>query len=112
MDAEDPLFILYTSVQQFPKEWYTTAGYIIVQRILLKMHFNIKENDDMISALQMWIETFIYIVYGPLQTDDDSTFLKAWLSRFWTLEYYRKHKVNQFYTAPTAIRALAKQELN
>ena len=114
MDAEDPLFILYTSGSTGkPKGMvHTTAGYMVYTAYTFKNAFQYKENDVYWCTADIgWITGHSYIVYGPLANGATTVMFEGVPSypdfgRFW--EIVEKHKVNQFYTAPTAIRALAK----
>ena len=117
MDAEDPLFILYTSGSTGkPKGMvHTTAGYMIGSAFTFKNVFQYRENDVYWCTADIgWITGHSYIVYGPLANGATTVMYEGvpqypdW-GRFWQI--VEKHKVNQFYTAPTAIRALAKQNL-
>lgn len=118
MDSEDPLFILYTSGSTGkPKGMlHTTAGYMVYSAYTFKNIFNY-QNDDVYwcTADIGWITGHSYIVYGPLLNGATTVLFEGVPSypdfgRFW--EIVEKHKVNQFYTAPTAIRALAKKNLD
>lgn len=117
MEAEDPLFILYTSGSTGkPKGMvHSTAGYMVYSAYTFKNVFNYKENDVFWCTADIgWITGHSYIVYGPLANGATTLMFEGVPSypdfgRFW--EIVEKHKVNQFYTAPTAIRALAKERL-
>ncbi|MDX2349486.1 MAG: acetate--CoA ligase, partial [Porticoccus sp.] len=112
MDAEDPLFILYTSGSTgMPKGvLHTTAGYLLQTAMTHKYVFDYKEGDVYWCTADVgWVTGHSYIVYGPLcngaitlMFEGVPTYPDA--SRFWKI--VDKHKVNIFYTAPTAIRAL------
>ena len=118
MEAEDPLFILYTSGSTGrPKGMvHSTAGYMIYTAYTFKNIFQYRENDVYWCTADIgWITGHSYIVYGPLANGATTLMFEGVpsypdFSRFW--EVIEKHKVNQFYTAPTAIRALAKESLN
>lgn len=118
MDAEDPLFILYTSGSTGkPKGMvHTTAGYMVYTAFTFKNIFNYKEQDIYWCTADIgWITGHSYIVYGPLLNGATTVIFEGVpsypdFSRFW--DVIDKHKVNQFYTAPTAIRALAKENLS
>ncbi|GGH43934.1 acetyl-CoA synthetase [Mangrovimonas yunxiaonensis] len=115
MDAEDPLFILYTSGSTGkPKGMvHTIAGYMVYTAYTFKNAFQYREHDVFWCTADIgWITGHSYIVYGPLANGATSVMFEGVPSypdfgRFWDI--VQKHKVNQFYTAPTAIRALAKQ---
>jgi len=117
MDAEDPLFILYTSGSTgTPKGMvHTTAGYMVYTAYTFKNVFQYKEHDVFWCTADIgWITGHSYIVYGPLANGATTLVFEGVPSypdfgRFW--EVIQKHKVNQFYTAPTAIRSLAKENL-
>jgi acetyl-CoA synthetase len=118
MDAEDPLFILYTSGSTGkPKGMlHTTAGYMVQTAYTFKNVFNYEENDVYWCTADIgWITGHSYILYGPLLNGATTVIFEGVpsypdFSRFW--EIIEKHKVNQFYTAPTAIRALAKESID
>ncbi|WP_129021980.1 acetate--CoA ligase [Edaphocola flava] len=115
MDSEDPLFILYTSGSTGkPKGMmHSCAGYMVYTAYTFKNVFNYKENDIYWCTADIgWITGHSYIVYGPLLNGATTVIFEGVPSypqpdRFW--EVIEKHKVTQFYTAPTAIRALAKE---
>ena len=118
MNAEDPLFILYTSGSTGkPKGMvHTTAGYLVYTAYTFKNVFQYTENDVYWCTADIgWITGHSYIVYGPLANGATTLMFEGVpsypdFSRFWQI--VEKHKVNQFYTAPTAIRALAKQNIS
>jgi len=118
VDAEDPLFILYTSGSTGkPKGMvHTTAGYMVYTAFTFKNVFQYRENDVYWCTADIgWITGHSYIVYGPLANGATTVMFEGVPSypdfgRFW--EIVEKHKVTQFYTAPTAIRALAKEKLD
>ena len=115
MKAEDPLFILYTSGSTGkPKGMvHTTAGYMVYTSYTFKNIFQYESNDIYWCTADIgWITGHSYIVYGPLLNGATTVMFEGIpsfpnYSRFWKI--IEKHKINQFYTAPTAIRALAKQ---
>jgi acetyl-CoA synthetase len=118
MDAEDPLFILYTSGSTGkPKGMvHTTAGYMVYTAFTFKNIFQYNEKDVYWCTADIgWITGHSYILYGPLANGATSVMYEGvpnypdW-SRFWDI--VAKHGVTQFYTAPTAIRAIAKESLS
>jgi acetyl-CoA synthetase len=112
MDSEDPLFILYTSGSTgTPKGVvHTCGGYILYAAMTHKYVFDYKEGEIYwCTADAGWITGHSYIVYGPLANGATSVVFEGVptypdAGRFW--QVIEKHKVNVFYTAPTAIRAL------
>jgi acetyl-CoA synthetase len=118
MDAEDPLFILYTSGSTGkPKGMvHSSAGYMVFTAYTFKNIFNYQEEDVYWCTADIgWITGHSYIVYGPLANGATTVMFEGVPTypdhgRFW--EVVEKHKVTQFYTAPTAIRALAKENLD
>ncbi|OUS19150.1 acetate--CoA ligase [Nonlabens dokdonensis] len=118
MDAEDPLFILYTSGSTGkPKGMvHTTGGYMVYAAYSFKNVFQYRENDVYWCTADIgWITGHSYIVYGPLANGATTVMFEGVPSypdygRFW--EIVEKHKITQFYTAPTAIRALAKENID
>ena len=118
INAEDPLFILYTSGSTGkPKGMvHSCAGYMIYAAYTFKNIFQYQENDVYWCTADIgWITGHSYIVYGPLANGATTVMFEGVPSypdfgRFWQI--VEKHKVNQFYTAPTAIRALAKEKID
>ncbi len=118
MKAEDPLFILYTSGSTGrPKGMlHTTAGYMVYSAYTFKNVFRYEDNDIYWCTADIgWITGHSYILYGPLLNGATTVMFEGVPSypdhsRFWQI--IEKHKITQFYTAPTAIRALAKENLD
>ncbi|CAG8477541.1 9764_t:CDS:2 [Diversispora eburnea] len=114
VNAEDPLFILYTSGSTGkPKGLlHTTGGYLLGSAVSFKYVFDYHEGDIHGCMADIgWVTGHTYIIYGPLANGAtsvlfESTPLYPSPSRYW--ETVKKHKVTQFYTAPTAIRLLRK----
>lgn len=114
MDAEDPLFILYTSGSTgTPKGvLHTSAGYIMWAQTTIENVFDVKENDTFWCTADVgWITGHTYIVYGPLSMGATTIMYEGVplypdAGRWWSM--IEEHRVNQFYTAPTAIRLLHK----
>ena len=115
MNAEDPLFILYTSGSTGKPKGvvHTTAGYLLHVALSHKLIFDIHDEDIYCCAADIgWVTGHSYIVYGPLANGAtsvmfESTPLYPDPGRYWQM--IDKFKVTQFYTAPTAIRALIRQ---
>ncbi len=113
MDAEDPLFVLYTSGSTGKPKGvlHTTAGYMVYTAVTHKYVFDYHEEDVYFCAADIgWITGHSYIVYGPLANGATTTMFESIPTypnpdRYW--QVIEKWKVNQFYTAPTAIRAIA-----
>jgi len=115
MDAEDPLFILYTSGSTGKPKGvlHTTGGYLTYVSYTHEMVFDYAPGDIYWCTADLgWITGHSYIVYGPLSNRATTIIFEGVpnypdFGRFW--DVVDKHKVNQFYTAPTALRALMKE---
>ncbi|MBN09252.1 MAG: acetate--CoA ligase [Flavobacteriaceae bacterium] len=118
MQSEDPLFILYTSGSTGkPKGMvHSTAGYMVGAAYTFKNIFQYGDEDIYWCTADIgWVTGHSYIVYGPLLNAATTVMFEGVPSypdfgRFWKI--VEKYRVNQFYTAPTAIRALAKESLD
>ncbi|MEL6202743.1 MAG: acetate--CoA ligase [Pseudomonadota bacterium] len=112
MNAEDPLFILYTSGSTGKPKGvvHTTGGYLVYASMTHEYVFDYQEGDIYWCTADVgWVTGHSYIVYGPLANGATTLMFEGVptypdAGRFWAV--CEKHKVNQFYTAPTAIRAL------
>ncbi len=117
MDAEDPLFTLYTSGSTGKPKGvlHTTGGYLTYVAYTHKMVFDYHDGDIYWCTADIgWVTGHSYIVYGPLCNGATSVMFEGvpnypTMSRFWQI--VEKDKVNIFYTAPTAIRSIAKEGL-
>ena len=115
MDAEDPLFILYTSGSTGKPKGvlHATGGYLVYVNYTFEQVFDYKKEDIFWCTADIgWITGHSYIVYGPLSNCATSVMFEGVpnypdFGRFW--DVVDKHKVNIFYTAPTALRALMKE---
>jgi len=115
LDAEDPLFILYTSGSTGKPKGvlHTTGGYMVYTATTFKYIFDYQYGDTWWCTADIgWITGHSYIVYGPLCNGATSVMFEGVptypdAGRFW--DVVDKHKVTQFYTAPTAIRALMRE---
>ncbi|MCP1620213.1 acetyl-coenzyme A synthetase [Pseudomonas sp. SLBN-26] len=115
MDAEDPLFILYTSGSTGKPKGvlHTTGGYLLGAAMTHKYVFDYHEGDIYWCTADVgWVTGHSYIVYGPLANGATTLVFEGVpsypdASRFW--QVIDKHKVNIFYTAPTALRALMRE---
>ena len=114
MDAEDPLFLLYTSGSTGKPKGvqHNSAGYILWAQMTMEWVFDVKENDTYWCTADVgWITGHTYIVYGPLAMGATTVMFEGVIThpdagRPWKM--VEEHKINQFYTAPTAIRVLHK----
>jgi len=112
MDSEDPLFILYTSGSTGKPKGvlHTTAGYLLYTMMSFKTVFDYRDEDVYWCTADVgWITGHSYIVYGPLAAGATTLMFEGTPTypdpaRFWAI--IEKYRVNSFYTAPTAIRAL------
>ncbi len=115
MDAEDPLYILYTSGSTGKPKGvqHNVAGYMVYTAYTHKNIFDYHDGDIYFCAADIgWVTGHSYIIYGPLANGAttvmfESTPVYPDPGRYW--QVIDKYKVNQFYTAPTAIRAVAKE---
>ena len=115
MDAEDPLFILYTSGSTGKPKGvlHTTGGYLLQAAMTFKYVLDYREGEVFWCTADVgWVTGHSYIVYGPLANGATSLMFEGVpsypdSSRFW--QVIDKHKVNIFYTAPTALRALMRE---
>ena len=115
MDSEDPLFILYTSGSTGKPKGvlHTTGGYLTYASFTHELVFDYRPGDIYWCTADLgWITGHSYIVYGPLSNRATTLMFEGVpnypdFGRFW--DVVDKHKVNQFYTAPTALRALMKE---
>ena len=115
MDAEDPLFILYTSGSTGKPKGvlHTTAGYLVYTSFTHQLIFDYHPEDIFWCTADIgWVTGHSYIVYGPLANGATSVMFEGVPNypdpgRFW--QVVDKYKVNTFYTAPTALRALARE---
>ncbi|MDP2157070.1 MAG: acetate--CoA ligase [Nitrospirota bacterium] len=115
MDAEDPLFILYTSGSTGKPKGvlHTTGGYCLYTNLTFRYIFDYHDEDIHFCTADIgWVTGHSYIVYGPLSNGATSLMFEGVPTypnpgRFWSI--VEKHRVNIFYTAPTAIRALMRE---
>ena len=118
MDSEDPLFLLYTSGSTGKPKGvqHNCAGYILWAQMTMEWVFDVKEEDTYWCTADVgWITGHTYIVYGPLAMGATTVMFEGVIThpdagRPWKM--VQDHKINQFYTAPTAIRVLHKMGEN
>jgi len=118
MDSEDPLFLLYTSGSTGKPKGvqHNSAGYILWAQMTMEWVFDVKETDVFWCTADVgWITGHTYIVYGPLAMGATTVMFEGVITypdagRPWKI--VQDHKINQFYTAPTAIRVLHKMGEN
>lgn len=114
MDSEDPLFLLYTSGSTGKPKGvqHSQAGYILWAQMTMEWVFDVKENDTFWCTADVgWITGHTYLIYGPLAMGATTVMFEGVpiypdAGRWWRM--IEEYKVNQFYTAPTAIRLLHK----
>lgn len=114
VDAEDPLFILYTSGSTGKPKGvlHTTGGYLTYATMTAKYVFDIRDDDIYCCAADIgWVTGHSYVVYGPLSNGATTVMFESVPTypdsgRYWDM--VERHKINIFYTAPTAIRAIAR----
>ena len=115
MDAEDPLFILYTSGSTGKPKGvqHSVGGYMVYTAVTHKYIFDYHDGDIYFCAADIgWVTGHSYIIYGPLANGATTVMFESIPTypdpgRYWAV--IEKWKVNQFYTAPTAIRAIARE---
>jgi acetyl-CoA synthetase len=115
MDAEDPLFVLYTSGSTGKPKGvlHTTAGYLLHVTATHRYVFDLREEDVYLCGADVgWVTGHSYVVYGPLSNGATTVIFESIptypdAGRYW--DVVERHKVSILYTAPTAIRALAKE---
>ena len=115
MDSEDPLFVLYTSGSTGKPKGvlHTTGGYLLHVTATHKYIFDIRDNDVFFCGADVgWVTGHSYVVYGPLSNGATTVLFESLptypdAGRYW--DAVERHKITIFYTAPTAIRALAKE---
>ena len=115
MDAEDPLFILYTSGSTGKPKGvlHTTGGYLVYSSFTHELIFDYQQGDIYWCTADIgWITGHSYIIYGPLANRATTLMFEGVpnypdFGRFW--DVVEKHRVNIFYTAPTALRALMRE---